>query len=231
MFFNLMNCPTEWINFPEVQGRYLVGLPAGGSRGAIVGTALSDQDNRAVGQHTHSINDPGHFHQHPNRTYTIPGTSINGTMYFCHTPANCSPSPTGITVADSGSVTGTNAPYIQLLACQKISTAPGKILNNLMVTKNDNNPVLTWQAVGTPCAVTGYAVYRGSLPIAGYDHMPLGCSVPVTTYTDSAAPGSYYYLVVPVNDSNEGSYGVDSSGNERTQSISPCKPQDIAVCN
>ena len=48
-FFNLDTCPTGWTALTEAQGRYLVGLPSGGTRAATVGTALSNTENRAVG--------------------------------------------------------------------------------------------------------------------------------------------------------------------------------------
>ena len=90
----------------------------------------------AGGSHTHSISDPGHTH-----------TTLSGPPYCCVTSgwgvagSNGSigygfvsaSSATGVSItsggshshtysgtsANSGSVAGTNAPYIQLLACQK----------------------------------------------------------------------------------------------------------------
>jgi len=54
MFFNLAACPTGWSDATAARGRYLVGLPANGTIAGSVGTALSDQENRPVGQHTHT---------------------------------------------------------------------------------------------------------------------------------------------------------------------------------
>jgi hypothetical protein len=100
-----------------------VGTPANGTPGATVGTPLGEQENRAVGQHSHAVNDPGHSHtvaydgdQLQNTTETIMGTDQvgenNGT-------ATSSVAPTGITIAPAGAVAGTNAPYVQLLLCRK----------------------------------------------------------------------------------------------------------------
>lgn len=52
MFFNLTSCPLGWTEFTVARGRALVGLPAGGMRGATVGTGLSDREDRA---HSHSF--------------------------------------------------------------------------------------------------------------------------------------------------------------------------------
>lgn len=70
MFFDLAACPAGWTELTDARGRVLVGLPDGGSLGATVGTALSNQENRAVGQHDHPVDDPGHGH-----TVTDPGHS------------------------------------------------------------------------------------------------------------------------------------------------------------
>jgi hypothetical protein len=55
MFFNLPACPSGWSDLAAAQGRYLVGMPPGGTLAATVGTALSDKENRPVGIHTHGV--------------------------------------------------------------------------------------------------------------------------------------------------------------------------------
>jgi hypothetical protein len=124
MFFDLAACPAGWSSFDAAQGRYLVGLPSGGTAGAAVGTALSDQENRATGQHTHGVNDPGHFHavgydteQLANTGNTIGGTRMQGGSNSGS--ENSDVAFTGISIQNAGAVPGTNAPYLQLLACRK----------------------------------------------------------------------------------------------------------------
>ncbi len=144
-FFNLGACPTGWSVVAAAQGRYLVGLNTGGALAATVGAPLVDQENRAVGQHTHAITDPGHNHGGQTATqgasngfagsdqhsfgYTGTGASCgNGVSQF--TTAGCyddwvshvhniAMGATGITVENTGGVAGTNAPYVQYLVCQK----------------------------------------------------------------------------------------------------------------
>jgi hypothetical protein len=232
MYFNAANCPPGWEEQIALQGRYAVGLPSGGVLGATVGTALSDQENRPIGQHAHNINDPGHFHT-DSRTYAIASDPkiYNGSLFLCSSQGTCTTSFTGITIQDADSIDGTNAPYIQLLACQPVVTAPGKVLNNLIVNKSNGNPVLNWEAVGGTCNATYYGIYRGTLPFSTYDHASLDCMVSATTYTDTLANDSYYYLVVPNNSSEEGFYGAASSGTERPQGSSPCNTQNLTICN
>src|SRR3989344_434292 len=62
MFFNLSSCPSGWTEFTDARGRYLVGLPSGGTLGDTTGTALTNLENRAVGQHGHPVSDSGHTH-------------------------------------------------------------------------------------------------------------------------------------------------------------------------
>ena len=117
-FFNLQTCPSGWSEFPAARGRYIVGMPAGGTVGAAVGTALSNGENRAVGQHNHAVTDPGHSH-----IYNAPGgpdagaEGANDNHADPAGPSGTSASPTGITINNAGGVAGTNAPYLQLLAC------------------------------------------------------------------------------------------------------------------
>jgi hypothetical protein len=113
-----------------------------------------------------------------------------------------------------------------------VNVYPGKVLNNLKVTKTSGNPVLSWTAVTGTCTVVGYEIYRGSLPWTAYNHASLNCATTVLTYTDSSATNSYYYLVVPYNASYEGSYGTQfPAGTERPQGSSPCRTQNLTVCN
>ncbi len=178
MFFDLGACPQGWAEFTTAQGRYLVGLPSGGTLGATVGTSLSDQEDRPVGQHNHTVTDAGHIHtitdpghnhsssifdmghshtaydlghahsmtfydsgdgwgvptwdmdsSDPIIMYTDVGyanivvntghASISATINNNTTGIGINLSPTGILVDDAGLVAGTNAPYVQLLACKK----------------------------------------------------------------------------------------------------------------
>jgi hypothetical protein len=120
-------CPSGWSAYGAAAGRTIVGTPAGGAVGATVGTALANQENRAVGQHGHGVVDPGHTHS------VNAGNTVNaGNVPFVRFQSNGSDEllsagslttlarTTGITVANAGTVAGTNAPYVQLLACRKL---------------------------------------------------------------------------------------------------------------
>jgi len=50
-------CPSGWTEYTAAQGRVIVGVPAGGTVGATVGTALTDREDRT---HTHTT--PEHKH-------------------------------------------------------------------------------------------------------------------------------------------------------------------------
>ena len=117
MFFNLPSCPSGWSELTTARGRYLVGKPSGGTLAGTQGTALTDLENRAVGEHDHSITDPGHTHQ-----YRYDENMSLGSGYahlWTGTGMHSSSSTTGITIDNEGSFSGTNAPYIQLCVCQK----------------------------------------------------------------------------------------------------------------
>ena len=121
MFFNLTECPTGWSPLADAEGRYLVGLNAAGTLAATVGTALTDQENRPVGLHTHTINDPGHFHLVPTDQDSAPdsGTRAPLSEDLRDGDEPTDSATTGITINNAGTVAGTNAPYLQLLVCVK----------------------------------------------------------------------------------------------------------------
>ncbi|MEX2055042.1 MAG: hypothetical protein WD972_02570, partial [Candidatus Andersenbacteria bacterium] len=119
-YFNLAACPTGWTELTGARGRYLVGLPASGTLAGTGGTALTNLENRAVGQHNHTASDSGHSHyvntwnpdttgaNRPDQPDPAAGVGITSATGYAN-----------ITVANAGSVAGTNAPFLQLLVCQK----------------------------------------------------------------------------------------------------------------
>jgi len=112
-------CPPGWSEYTGARGRYLVGSPAG-TPGGTTGTALTNLENRDVGRHRHSINDPGH-------THSI--TTDQGGGDCCHyggsgvfdTLNGGTMSSSGLNISgtqNTGSA-GTNVPYIQVRICEK----------------------------------------------------------------------------------------------------------------
>jgi hypothetical protein len=122
MNFNTATCPTGWTEFTQARGRYIVGLPASGTLAAVVGTALANTENRATGAHTHGVPALAGFSANLSNggnsvplfapQWYIPGGSADTATRASNTGAAAPSSGTG-------NVAGTNAPYIQLLACIK----------------------------------------------------------------------------------------------------------------
>ncbi|MBI5151721.1 MAG: LamG domain-containing protein, partial [Candidatus Pacebacteria bacterium] len=111
-------CPAGWTEYTAARGRYIVGTPASGTIGATVGTALSNTENRPVGQHNHGITDPGHTHS-INTSGAAGGANGGLAQGGPYTYNAINSSTTGVTINNEGSVAGTNAPYIQLTYCSK----------------------------------------------------------------------------------------------------------------
>lgn len=122
MYFDLSSCPAGWTEVTNARGRYLVALPSGGTLGGTAGTALSNLENRSVGQHNHSIADPGHTHGFEANVLT---TRTNPEVFYAHGGGGVDDitqtqsAQTGISINDAGTTAGTNAPYIQYLLCKK----------------------------------------------------------------------------------------------------------------
>ena len=114
-------CPSGYSEYTTAQGRYVVGLVAGGTLEATVGDDLANRENRAVGQHDHPVTDPGH--SHPARTRgTFERTTVAETVENTRAKSVSTvvgDATTGVTVDAVGEVAGTPAPYVQLRACHR----------------------------------------------------------------------------------------------------------------
>lgn len=110
------DCPTPgYTEYTAARGRYVVGVPENGTDEATVGTALTDLEDRPVGEHSHDL--PDHSH-----TYYNPGVYVGSGSFKIGSNdrgANTDTSVESLTTYNTGSVAGTNAPYIQLTLCQK----------------------------------------------------------------------------------------------------------------
>jgi hypothetical protein len=115
------------------------------------------------------------------------------------------------------------------------NTAAGRVPSGaddppLAVTKVASGDLtLEW---GESCNTgdTDYEVYEGTLGDFT-SHSPLVCSTSgALEWTFTPAAGDTYYLIVPRNASREGSYGLDSSGNERPVGAEACLVQRIESC-
>jgi len=108
------------------------------------------------------------------------------------------------------------------------SCPPNAIGNTLIVSKSQNTLYINWSYDG--CCWDVFALYRGSLPFASYNHLPVDCSITTASYQMPIGSDSYYFLAVASANGEESSYGKDSDGNERPQSTFPCYPQYISGC-
>lgn len=119
--------------------------------------------------------------------------------------------------------------------------APGEagVTAPLLVRRESGNLVFDWGAPAAGCGAVQYVVYRGdlaTLQATGYNHdTALGCGQPSSTFsipeTDPRLGQADYYLVVAGSGSAEGSYGRDTSGNERPVSAAAClSTQDLGSC-
>lgn len=93
------------------------------------------------------------------------------------------------------------------------------------------NLLLNW---GASCASsdTDYEIYEGLVAAPFSSHSSIRCSTSgATSATITPASGNRYYLVVPRNVVDEGSYGKRSDGTERPAGAAQCLPRSTGVCS
>lgn len=90
------SCPSGWSEYTSARGRYIVGLPSGGTKEGTQGTALSNVQNRPVGQHnhsfsgsalgthTHTFSGSAHDHEFAGSELGTHGHSFSGTGLGTH---------------------------------------------------------------------------------------------------------------------------------------------------
>ena len=112
------------------------------------------------------------------------------------------------------------------------SNGPGRVNDDLRIGKTVAPAIrLQW---GPSCSAgaTDYAIYEGVVG-SWYSHTQIDCSDGGANLTEDVVPGAgnRYYLVVPLDPTEEGSYGTDSSGTERPRGAVTCAPlQNVAAC-
>ena len=141
----------------------------------------------------------------------------------------------GLTLVGTGTHNGLTEAWVAHLPS---STAAGGVPDGgdvpgtpLTVGKSSTpgNLDLTWGHSCRP-SDSDYAVYEGLLGDFT-SHAPRLCGTAgATSATLTPASGSRYYLVVPLTDGAEGSYGTASDGNQRPPSATSCQPQVFTSC-
>ena len=168
----------------------------------------------AIAQYWWDFDDgSGSYNQTANHTYSTPGV-YEATL----------------TVTDNDSLTSTASVTIWVGTspgpgeCPDGGAVPGVPLTLAKVAGGDGLS-LSWG--GSCAAASDYAIYRGAIG-SWTSHAPVACTTNgVTTRTLMVPSLSGYYLIVPTDGTQEGSYGRSTSGVERAQGVSACLPQMI----
>jgi hypothetical protein len=111
--------------------------------------------------------------------------------------------------------------------CITAAEDPGSIRGSLHVIKSGNNILFNWTSCICCCVFESHALYAGTLPFSGYNHIPISCQITSTSYSMLDDGQSHYFLVTVRALGFEGSYGLNSAGAERPPSTTPCDPQLI----
>lgn len=102
------------------------------------------------------------------------------------------------------------------------------VVPGLTLGKSGGDVTLAWSAACRPA--TDYSVYEGQLGLPSSSTPRLCSTSGALSAVLTPSSGNRFYLVVPRNGSNEGSYGKASDGTERPPSATACGPQLLAGC-
>lgn len=110
---------------------------------------------------------------------------------------------------------------------------PGRVPPDMVMGRGAlGSASLTWSSPGGCGYPEDYAIYEGE--IGDWDsHVPLVCGDAAGDREEHVfpSPGNRYYLVVPLGSDTEGSYGLDSNGEQRPPGDSvTCRPGRSFVC-
>jgi hypothetical protein len=95
----------------------------------------------------------------------------------------------------------------------------------------EDDLLLSWDASCSP-GDTDYEIYEGTIDGLFENHIPKLCSTGgAMTASITPSAGSSYYLVVPRNAFNEGSYGFRGDGSERPRGPAACNEQALGACD
>ena len=125
-----------------------------------------------------------------------------------------------------------NWPAGSRLAAFAFPADPGRVPSpslRLRKSVTPGNITLTWSA-STSAGAEDYGIYQGTIG-TWTSHASITCSTGSALTADvTPGTGNRYYLVVPNNRNDEGSYGKRSSGVERPPGSSPCRALQAFGC-
>lgn len=198
--FACADCPTGFV--PDVPFRFAMTVARGNLAFPVGG-----QDYKPDGAHEDML------------TEAVAGTTTTSTN-------NCPGFGVATTFCELAD--GSADAFVQRSTILPNETVPGGRIVGLTGAKAGASITLNWLP---SCSVgdTDYEVYEGILG-SWASHVPVTCNSGGLTATFPPAAGSSYYLVVPRNAGNEGSYGKNSVGVERPASASFCVAQSVGTC-
>lgn len=158
-----------------------------------------------------------------------PTVAYQDATYWYRTFASFAPTgPLGVWRYDVTYQGKTYSRHFRVSAATGVGRVPGDLEDDppLQLGKSGGDITMSWTASCVPTD-TDYEVYEGTIG-TWTSHAPKTCSTGgSTTATITPAAGSTYYLIVPTDTANEGSYGYTGAWAERPLGTSSCHTQVI----
>lgn len=145
-YFNLTACPSGWTEYTTLRGKYAVGLVSSGTLEGGSGTALTNQESRIAGLHTHIFSGDGHGHDLPSLSHSHVVTDPGHIHYISRAGAVSSNSVvTYSTTMDGGF--GSTISALTGITVNSASPGSGQTADSTIATGANSN---TGSVAGTP---------------------------------------------------------------------------------
>ena len=168
MFLNLNACPPGMVELVAARGRYFVGGKPTDSIGATIGRALLNEENRPTGAHSHNTVDGFELGQG-----SVAAGFVNVIWFnpFLKTVKGTVGGGRD-SVTNNRLVSGTNAPYIQLLPCIK-QQAPSLSFTSDKELGGAEPVLLSWVVKNAATCVASGSWSGSKNPIGGSEEITI----------------------------------------------------------
>ena len=201
-FTTQTTCPQGWAPAPlssEQQGSFIVGTPAGGRSGAMIGTAMKLGNTYFAARHTHTSAAPA--------DWPVPSTVTVQEFVYSHADYACCTLRSSAPALDPAVLA---APYVQLLFCVALVPTPSATATASASATATASASATKSATATASA-SATASGTSSGTASAVSTLSSTASASAMTTTSSTSTASYSATPTPTTTPSNGTSGAPAA--------------------